>query len=109
LWIFLTCSLSAVTDSLKLGNRLGWVVSITLRPCFTPGERTPVTHCTGGWVGPRAGLDAETRRKILCLCWGSNLGRPVRSQSKLTELSGSHPLCNKCNNYIEVEYSSLLR
>jgi hypothetical protein len=20
---------------------------------FTPGERTPGTHCTGGWVGPR--------------------------------------------------------
>jgi hypothetical protein len=23
------------------------------------------THCTGGWVGPRAGLDAEARRKII--------------------------------------------
>jgi len=23
---------------------------------FTPSKR-PVTHCTGGWVGPRAGLD----------------------------------------------------
>ena len=23
---------------------------------FTPGER-PGTHCTGGWVGHRAGLD----------------------------------------------------
>jgi hypothetical protein len=22
-----------------------------------PRERTPGTHCTGGWVGPRAGLD----------------------------------------------------
>jgi hypothetical protein len=33
----------------------------TSRPCcaFTPGERTPGTHCTGGWVGPRAGLDTE--------------------------------------------------
>jgi hypothetical protein len=28
-----------------------------------PGERTPGTHCTGGWVGPRAGLDAEARRE----------------------------------------------
>jgi hypothetical protein len=28
-----------------------------------PQERTPGTHCTGGWVGPRAGLDTETREK----------------------------------------------
>jgi hypothetical protein len=25
---------------------------------FTPGKRAPDTHCIGGWVGPRAGLDA---------------------------------------------------
>jgi hypothetical protein len=46
-----------------------------------PGERTPGTHCTGGWVGPRAGLDTEARVKILCACRGSNPGRPVRSQT----------------------------
>jgi hypothetical protein len=28
-----------------------------------PGERTPGTHCTGGWVGLRAGLEAEARGK----------------------------------------------
>jgi hypothetical protein len=38
-----------------LGTRRGWVVSITPRPPY-PRER-PSTHCTGGWVGPRAGLD----------------------------------------------------
>jgi hypothetical protein len=43
------------------------VVSITPRPRFTPGERAPGTHCTGGWVGPRAGLHAEVRGKILWL------------------------------------------
>jgi hypothetical protein len=53
------------------------VVSITPRPRFTPGERTPGTHCTGGWVGPRAGLDADARGKILCPCRGSNPDRPV--------------------------------
>jgi hypothetical protein len=37
-----------------------------------PGERTPSTHCTGGWVGLRAGLGTGTRGKILCLCWESN-------------------------------------
>jgi hypothetical protein len=28
------------------------------------GERTPGTYCTGGWAGPRAGLDTEARGKI---------------------------------------------
>jgi hypothetical protein len=42
-----------------------------------PGERTPGTHCTGGWVGPKAGLDTEVRGNILCPCRGSNLNRPI--------------------------------
>jgi hypothetical protein len=46
-----------------------------------PGERTPGTHCTGGWVGSRAGLDTKVRGEIVCLCRGSNLGRPVRSHT----------------------------
>jgi hypothetical protein len=37
-----------------------------------PRGKHPGTHCTGGWVGPRAGLDAEDKEKILCLCRGSN-------------------------------------
>jgi hypothetical protein len=41
--------------SLDLGTRKGWLVSTTPRPLY-PRER-PGTHCTGGWVGPRAGLD----------------------------------------------------
>jgi hypothetical protein len=42
-----------------------------------PDERTPSTHCTGGWVGPRAGLDSQVRGKISCLCQGSNIDHPV--------------------------------
>jgi hypothetical protein len=38
-----------------LGARMGWVVSITSRLLY-PRERTG-THCTGGCVTPRAGLD----------------------------------------------------
>jgi hypothetical protein len=35
------------------------------RPCrFTPGERAPDTHCIGGWVGPRAGLDDVEMRNV---------------------------------------------
>jgi hypothetical protein len=49
------------------------------RPRFTPRERTPGTHWTGGWVGPRAGLDTKAKRKILCPCRGSNTDRPARS------------------------------
>jgi hypothetical protein len=30
-----------------------------------PRERTPGTHCTGGCVGLRAGLDTEVRGEIL--------------------------------------------
>jgi hypothetical protein len=31
---------------------------------FTPREIAPVTHWIGGWVGPRAVLDAVMKRKI---------------------------------------------
>jgi hypothetical protein len=31
---------------------------------FTPRERDPGTHWIGGWVGPRAVLDAVVKRKI---------------------------------------------
>jgi hypothetical protein len=50
---------------------MGWVVSVT------PRWKDPNTHCTGGWVGPRTGLDTETGGKIFCFCRGSNLDRPV--------------------------------
>jgi hypothetical protein len=42
-----------------------------------PRGKDPRTHCTGGWVCPRAGLDTEDRGKILCPCRGSNPNRPV--------------------------------
>jgi hypothetical protein len=66
---------------------MGWVVSVTPRPHFSPGERTPSTpdtHCTGGWVDPRSGLDTEVRGKILSPLPGIepwSPGRPARSQT----------------------------
>jgi hypothetical protein len=54
------------------------------RPHFAPWERAPGTHCTGGWVVPRAGLDTEVRGKILSPLPGIELlspGRPAPSQS----------------------------
>jgi hypothetical protein len=44
-----------------LGTRRGWVVSLTPRPLY-PQER-PSTHCTGGWVGLRAGLDVREKSR----------------------------------------------
>jgi hypothetical protein len=39
---------------------------------FNPRERAPGTHWIGGWVGPRAGLDAVVERKIPSPCRESN-------------------------------------
>jgi hypothetical protein len=50
------------------------------RPTRTlpPGESTPGTHCTGGWVGPRAGLDTEATGKILLPLSGIEPRSPCR-------------------------------
>jgi hypothetical protein len=45
--------------SFNLGARLGWVVNATPRPLY-PQER-PGTHCIGGWVDPKAGLDGAEK------------------------------------------------
>jgi hypothetical protein len=37
---------------LDLSSRWGRVVSVMPRLHSSPGERTPGTHCTGGWMGP---------------------------------------------------------
>jgi hypothetical protein len=42
-----------------------WSASLPCR--LTPGERVPVTHCIGGWVDRRAGLDNVEKRKFLTL------------------------------------------
>jgi hypothetical protein len=39
----------------NLGGRWGWVVNATPRPFYT--QERHGTHCIGGWVGPKAGLD----------------------------------------------------
>jgi hypothetical protein len=52
-----------------------------LAALYPRGKGPPVHIVQEAWVDPRAGLDAETRGKILCLCRGSNPVRPVRSQT----------------------------
>jgi hypothetical protein len=44
---------------------------------FTSRERAPGTHWIGGWVGPRAVLDAVVKRKIPSLCPESNPRTPI--------------------------------
>jgi hypothetical protein len=46
---------------------------------FTPAERAFGTHCKGGWVGPRYGLDAVKQRKISCPWRESKPGPAARS------------------------------
>jgi hypothetical protein len=38
-----------------LGARRGWVVNATPWPLYS--QKRPGTHCIGGWVSPRVGLD----------------------------------------------------
>jgi hypothetical protein len=66
-------SYSFTTSALDGGE---WSASRPAR-AFTPGERTHGIHWTGGWVGPRAGLDTEATGKILYPRRGSNPDRPV--------------------------------
>jgi hypothetical protein len=42
-----------------------------------PRGKDPGTHCTGGWMGLRAGLDTKAKWKILLPLPGIDLDRPV--------------------------------
>jgi hypothetical protein len=44
---------------------------------FSPSERAPGIRWTGGWVGPRAVLDAVVKRKIPSPRRESNLRTPI--------------------------------
>jgi hypothetical protein len=48
---------------LDLGTRWRRVVRFTPLPLY-PRGRAPGTHWIGGWVGPRAVLEAVVKRKI---------------------------------------------
>jgi hypothetical protein len=66
-------SYSFLTSALDGGD---WSASRPGR-ALPPGKGPPGTHWTGGYVGPRAGMDTEDRGKILRPCRGSNPDRPV--------------------------------
>jgi hypothetical protein len=66
-------------------------VSGQLHAGFTPGKKVVGTQVTGGWVGPKAGLDVLERRKTHCPCQASGtefLRHPACSLAiKLTKLA----------------------
>jgi hypothetical protein len=73
-------SYSFTTSSLDGGE---WSASCPGH-ALPPGKGPPGIHWTGGWVGPRAGLDTEARGKMLLPQPGiepRSPGRPVRSQT----------------------------
>jgi hypothetical protein len=77
---------STARHILSLDTRSRTVVSFSPRPLYLQGKSL-CAHWVGGWVGPRAGLDASVKRKCLTLCRESNPGRPAPSLvTILTEL-----------------------
>jgi len=56
---------------------VGGEQSATCPSHFTPKESSPTTHWIGGWMGPRAGLDMVSKRKIPSPHWESNPNRPA--------------------------------
>jgi hypothetical protein len=77
--------------------------------CALPLGKDPGTHCTGGWVGPRAGLDTEVRGKILCLYRGSSPDLPVVQSVVNTLYCLSYPYKENEAHYLVHEIPSLDR
>ena len=75
------------------GTRRGWGVSVTPRPLFTPRKR-PGTHCTGGLVGPRAGLDRCGKSHLI----------GIRSPDRLTHSHSLHRLRYPAHNARNTQY-----
>jgi hypothetical protein len=64
-------------------------------------RKNPGTHWREGWVDPRTGLDAGARRKLLCLCRGSNPDRPARSQTLYRLRYRGSPRTNRYQSYVK--------
>jgi hypothetical protein len=66
--------------TIDLGCSWSWVVSVTDRSLYPKRERAPGTHWIGGWMGPRAGLVAVSKRKSPSPRRESNPDYPVVQQ-----------------------------
>jgi hypothetical protein len=74
------------------------VVSTTPRPLY-PRE-IPGTHCTGGWVGPRAGLDVCEKSRPTRI---RSPDRPARNQSTVNK----HGRNNTVNKLGRMPYTNM--
>jgi hypothetical protein len=70
----------------------------TMSQLLYPWER-PSTHCTGGWVGPRAGLDMCEKSRPNGI---QSLDRPARNQSLYRLSYPAHVLLH--SSYIFLHY-----
>ena len=46
----------------SLGARWGWLVNVTPGPLYR--QENPSTHCIGGGVGPRTGMDGYGNSRL---------------------------------------------
>jgi hypothetical protein len=77
----------------------GWVVSTMPRLLYRWVR--PGTHCTGGWVGPRAGLDVCEKSRPTGIRYPDH---PAHSQS-LYQLSYPAPISVPSNFYLYFGYN----
>jgi hypothetical protein len=68
----------------NLCTRWRWGVSCTSRPPY-PRGKNPRTLWIGGWMCPRAGLNAVAGRESTNACRESSPGRPARNQVIILE------------------------
>jgi hypothetical protein len=68
---------------------------------FSPGEGAPGTHCVGGWVDPRSGLDDVEKRKFLTL---PGLGLQTLGPSACSQ--SLYRLCYLDQNSVRVSFQA---
>jgi hypothetical protein len=107
--------------NLDLGTS-GFECSASRPGRFTSREGAPCTHWIGGWVGPRAGLDAVVKRKILSPSRDSNprssssqpsaihnikIAPKEVSRANSQQTESKHFPCSPCYYYLKEQSSRI--
>jgi hypothetical protein len=73
------------------------------RPLHSRGKSPRSTHWVGGWVGPRAGLDAMAKEKNphRCPCRELNPVRPVRNLVYGMSYTSSYQIRGPFENFMD--------